>query len=31
MIGYYAMLAAILNTARTPAEPGMPALPSLLA
>jgi 4-carboxymuconolactone decarboxylase len=27
MVGYYAMLAAILNTARTPAEPGMPALP----
>ena len=29
MIGYYAMLAVILNTARTPAEPGMPALPPL--
>ena len=29
MVGYYAMLAAILNTARTPAEPGMPALPSI--
>jgi 4-carboxymuconolactone decarboxylase len=26
IVGYYAMLAAILNTARTPAEPGMPAL-----
>jgi 4-carboxymuconolactone decarboxylase len=29
MVGYYAMLAAVLNTARTPAEPGMPALPSI--
>jgi 4-carboxymuconolactone decarboxylase len=29
MIGYYAMLAAVLNTARTPAEEGMPALPRL--
>lgn len=29
MVGYYAMLAVILNTARTPAEPGMPALPSI--
>ena len=27
IVGYYAMLAAILNVARTPAEPGMPALP----
>jgi 4-carboxymuconolactone decarboxylase len=29
MVGYYAMLAAILNTARTPAEPGMPDLPTI--
>ena len=29
IVGYYAMLAAILNTARTPAEPGMPALPTI--
>jgi 4-carboxymuconolactone decarboxylase len=29
MVGYYAMLAAILNTARTPAEPGMPPLPTI--
>jgi 4-carboxymuconolactone decarboxylase len=29
MVGYYAMLAAILNTARTPAEPGMPKLPTI--
>jgi 4-carboxymuconolactone decarboxylase len=29
MVGYYAMLAAVLNTARTPAEPGMPALPTI--
>jgi 4-carboxymuconolactone decarboxylase len=29
MVGYYAMLAAVLNVARTPAEPGMPALPSI--
>jgi 4-carboxymuconolactone decarboxylase len=29
MVGYYAMLAAVLNTARTPAEPGMPPLPSI--
>jgi 4-carboxymuconolactone decarboxylase len=27
IVGYYAMLAAILNVARTPAEPGMPGLP----
>jgi 4-carboxymuconolactone decarboxylase len=29
IVGYYAMLAAILNTARTPAEPGMPPLPTI--
>jgi 4-carboxymuconolactone decarboxylase len=29
IVGYYAMLAAILNTARTPAEPGMPVLPAI--
>jgi len=29
IVGYYAMLAAILNMARTPAEPGMPALAPL--
>jgi 4-carboxymuconolactone decarboxylase len=29
IVGYYAMLAAVLNTARTPAEPGMPALPKM--
>ena len=29
MVGYYAMLAAVLNTARTPADPGMPALPTI--
>jgi 4-carboxymuconolactone decarboxylase len=27
IVGYYALLAAILNTAQTQAEPGMPALP----
>jgi 4-carboxymuconolactone decarboxylase len=31
MVGYYAMLAAVLNTARTPAEPGMPELPAAVA
>jgi 4-carboxymuconolactone decarboxylase len=29
MVGYYAMLAAVLNTAQTPAEPDMPALPTI--
>ena len=29
MVGYYAMLAAVLNSAGTPAQPGMPALPPI--
>jgi 4-carboxymuconolactone decarboxylase len=29
LTGYYALLAMILNTARTPPEPGGPVLPQL--
>jgi 4-carboxymuconolactone decarboxylase len=30
IVGYYTMLAMVMNTVRTPLDPGMPSLPPLL-